>query len=69
MTRKELMEFCTKIRERILVLEEAAAILADEPFASNEPDNAEFCDGLEMRIEKMRMMAESLEQEIESMKS
>ena len=57
MTKKELLELYVKLSKKLDVLEDAAQILADEPFASKEPDNDVFCDALRMRIEKFRAVA------------
>lgn len=57
MTKEELLEFYIKLSKRLDILEEAAAILTDEPFASKEPDNDVFCDALQMRIERIRAVA------------
>lgn len=64
MTKKELLEFYAKLSEKLDILEDAALILADEPFASLEPDNDVFCDALQMRIEKFRAVAAATQKEI-----
>ena len=64
MTKKELLEFYAKLSEKLDILEDAALILADEPFASLEPDNDAFCDALQMRIEKFRAVAAATQKEI-----
>lgn len=57
MTKQELLEFYVKLSKKLDILEDAALILADEPFASMEPDNDTFCGALQMRIEKLRAVA------------
>ena len=68
MTKKELLELCVKISKKLDILEDAALILADEPFASREPDNDVFCEALRMRIEKLRAVATSAQKELFSQK-
>ena len=60
MTDQELLQMYVKLSKRIDVLEEALDILADEPFASGEPDNAEFCAALKMRIDRFCDAAEQV---------
>ena len=64
MTKKELREFYVKLSKKIDILEDAALILADEPFASMEPDNDAFCDALQMRIEKFRAVAAAAQRDL-----
>ena len=64
MTDQELLQMYVKLSKRIDVLEEALEILADEPFASGEPDNEAFCGELSMRIEKLRDVADKVEQDL-----
>ena len=61
MTKKELLELYVKLGKKIDILEEAAQILADEPFASKEPDNGAFCGALRTRIEKLRAVAAAVQ--------
>lgn len=61
MTNKELLSMYVKLCKRIDVLEDALAILQDEPYATGEPDNAEFCAALELRIERSKAVAENYE--------
>ena len=68
MTKKELLEFYVKLSKRLDILEEAAQILEDEPFASMEPGNDEFCDALRMRIEKLRGVAAAAQRDLFSKK-
>ena len=60
MTTNEKIDFIVKMSRRIAILEQAAAILKDEPFVSKEPDNEEFCAGLRKRIERLRSVEESV---------
>ena len=64
MTDQELLQMYVKLSKRIDVLEEALEILEDEPFASGEPDNEAFCGELSMRIEKLRDVADKVEQDL-----
>ena len=64
MTKKELLEFYAKLSKRIDILEDAALILADEPFASMEPDNDAFCAALRLRIERFHAVAAAARKEL-----
>lgn len=64
MTKKQLLEFYVKLSKKLDILEDAALILEDEPFASMEPDNDVFCDALQMRIEKLRAVAAATQKEL-----
>ena len=68
MTKKELLELYVKLSKKLDILEEAAGILADEPFASKEPDNGVFCEALRMRIERFRAVAAATQKELFSNK-
>ena len=69
MTKKELLEFYVKLSKKLDILEDAALILSDEPFASKEPDNDVFCGALRMRIEGFRSVAAATEKELFSKES
>ena len=64
MTKKELLAFYVKLSKKLTILEDAALILEDEPFASMEPDNDVFCGALRMRIEKFRAVATAAQKEL-----
>lgn len=64
MTKKELLAFYVKLSKKLDILEDAALILADEPFASKEPDNGVFCGVLQMRIERLRAVAAAAQKEL-----
>ena len=64
MTNKEKLYMYVKLSKRIELLGQALEILEDEPFASGEPDNEEFCEGLRMRIEKLCDVSDKVEQEL-----
>ena len=64
MTDKELLHMYVKLDKRIEILEEALEILRDEPFASGEPDNEEFCEELGIRIEKLSNVMKQVEKEL-----
>ena len=64
MTKQELLHMYVKLDKRIEILEEALEVLEDEPFASMEPDNEEFCAELSARIEKLRNVAEKVERDL-----
>ena len=64
MTKRKLLRFYVKLDKKLDILEEAARILADEPFASREPDNDAFCDALQKRIEKLRAVSVATETDL-----
>ena len=64
MTKQELLHMYVKLDKRIEILEEALEVLEDEPFASMEPDNEEFCADLSARIEKLRNVADKVERDL-----
>ena len=64
MTKKELLELYVKLGKKLDTLEDAALILADEPFASKEPDNDVFCGALRLRIERFRAVAAAVQKEL-----
>ena len=66
MTKKELLELYVKLSKKLDILEDAALILADEPFASGEADNDAFCGALQMRLEKLRAVAAAAQKELVS---
>ena len=68
MTRKELLELSIKLSKKLDILEDAALILADEPFASKEPDNGAFCVALQTRIERLRAVAAATQRDLLSEK-
>ena len=68
MTKKELLAFYVKLSKKLDILEDAALILADEPFASKEPDNGVFCGALRTRIERLRAVAAATQKELFSKK-
>ena len=57
MTKKELLALYVKLSKKLDILEDAALILTDEPFASKEPDNDVFCGALRTRIERLRAVS------------
>lgn len=64
MTKKELLELYVKLSKKLDILEDAALILADEPFAGKEPDNEVFCGALQLRIERFRAVAAAAQKEL-----
>lgn len=64
MTKKELLELYVKLSKKLDILEDAALILVDEPFASKEPDNDVFCSALQTRIERFRAVAAAAQREL-----
>lgn len=68
MTKKELLAFYVKLSKKLDILEDAALILEDEPFASKELDNGAFCGALRMRIEGLRAVAAAAQKELFSQK-
>lgn len=54
----------TSFGSLVYAAEDAALILADEPFAGKEPDNEVFCGALQLRIERFRAVAAAAQKEL-----